>query len=51
MKQAVDARTTAVVHVTSTLLVPATPKPPSQLHIDYDAQPTLVLGTGQISLH
>jgi hypothetical protein len=38
------------VHVTAVLVVPQTPKPPSQLKVDYDAQPTLVLGTGSIQL-
>jgi hypothetical protein len=50
VKTAVDARAACSVHVTSVLVVPQMPKPPQQLKVDYDAQPTLVLGTGQIQL-
>ena len=32
------------------MVVPQTPKPPDRLKVDYDAQPTLVLGTGKINL-
>ncbi|MBK7864988.1 MAG: hypothetical protein IPJ65_41595 [Archangiaceae bacterium] len=50
VKQAVAARTPAVVHATAVLVVPQSPAPPAHIKIDYDAQPTLVLGTGKINL-
>jgi hypothetical protein len=31
-------------------VLPDAPAPPKKLKIDYDAQPTLVLGTGEIKL-
>lgn len=50
IKAKVDARAPATAHATAVLLVPDMPKPPASLKVDYDAQPTLVLGTGSISL-
>jgi hypothetical protein len=50
IKSKIDARQPATVHATAVLLVPQTPRPPDRLKVDYDAQPTLVLGTGQIQL-
>lgn len=50
IKGKVDARQPATVRATATMLVPKSPAPPSQLKVEYDAQPTLVLGTGNINL-
>jgi hypothetical protein len=50
IKTAVDARQPASVHATAVMVVPMSPKPPDRLKVDYDAQPTLVLGTGSINL-
>lgn len=50
IKSKVDARLPASVHATAIMLVPSTPKPPDRLKVDYDAQPTLILGAGKINL-
>ncbi len=50
LKAKVDARQPASVHTTSVVVLPTSPPPPSQLKVDYDAQPTLVLGTGSVQL-
>jgi hypothetical protein len=50
VKAQVDARMPASVHATAVMVVPQMPKPPDHLQVDYDAQPTLVLGTGSIKL-
>ena len=50
IKSKVDARQPASVRATATMLVPKSPAPPAQLKVEYDAQPTLVLGTGNINL-
>lgn len=50
IKAKVDARQPASVHATATMVVPKTPAPPNQLKVEYDAQPTLVLGAGKINL-
>jgi hypothetical protein len=48
LKTAVDARTALTVHVTSVIVV--TQPIPKQLKVDYDAQPTIIVGAGQITL-
>jgi hypothetical protein len=48
LKTKVDARQAASVHLTVVVVLPDTPKPPSQLKVDYDAQPALILGTGSL---
>ena len=50
IKAKVDARQPASVRATATMLVPKMPAPPNQLKVEYDAQPTLVLGTGSINV-
>lgn len=50
IKAKVDARQPATVKATATMVVPKSPAPPNQLKVEYDAQPTLVLGTGNINL-
>jgi hypothetical protein len=50
LKAKVDARMPASVKATSVVVLPDAPAPPKKLKIDYDAQPTLVLGTGEIKL-
>ncbi len=50
LKAKVDARQPASVHATSVVVIPSSPPPPKQLKIDYDAQPTLVLGPGKVNL-
>lgn len=50
IKSKVDARQPATVKATATMVVPKMPAPPNQLKVEYDAQPTLVLGTGNINL-
>lgn len=50
IKAKVDARQPATVHATAVMLVPMSPRPPDQLKVEYDAQPTLVLGAGKINL-
>jgi hypothetical protein len=51
LKTKVDARQPASVHTTVVLVLPSMPPPPKQLQIDYDAQPTLVLGTGNVQIN
>ena len=48
IKTKVDARQAATTKVTAQMLVPKTPPPPAKLKLDYEAQPTLVLGAGKI---
>jgi hypothetical protein len=50
MKSQIDARQPATAHVVSQIIVPQMPAPPAQIHVDYDAQPSIVLGTGSINL-
>ena len=46
IKARVDARQPASVHATATMVVPKMPAPPAELKVEYDAQPTVVLGAG-----
>lgn len=50
IKAKVDVRQPATVRATATMVVPKMPAPPAQLKVEYDAQPTLVLGAGGIKL-
>ena len=50
VKAKVDARQPASVHVSAVLVIPTSPAPPKKMKVDYASQPTLVLGTGAISL-
>lgn len=47
-KAKVDQRLPASVRASSLVVLPDTPAPPKKLRIEYDAQPTLVLGTGEL---
>ena len=40
----------ATVRASSVVVLPDSPPPPSKMRIEYDAQPTLVLGAGDIKL-
>ena len=50
VKAQVDKRVPATVKATCVAVIPDDPPPPKKLKIDYDAQPTLVIGTGPIKL-
>jgi hypothetical protein len=50
VKSKVDNRQPASVTATCVAVLPDDPKPPKKMKIDYDIQPTLVLGTGEIKL-
>lgn len=50
LKAKIDARQAATVRATAVMLVPMSPAPPASIDVEYDAQPTLVLGTGSINL-
>jgi hypothetical protein len=50
MKSQIDARQPATAHVVSQIVVPLMPAPPAQIHVDYDAQPSIELGTGSIMI-
>lgn len=49
-KSKVDQRVPASVRATSLIVLPESPPPPKKLRIEYDAQPTLVLGAGELKL-
>jgi hypothetical protein len=48
LKSKIDQKQPATVHATSVVVLPDSPPPPKKMRIEYDAQPTLVLGTGEI---
>jgi hypothetical protein len=48
LKSAVDARAALTVHVTASIVV--IQPIPKNLKVDYDAQPTIILGTGAINV-
>ena len=50
LKAKIDKREPAGVRASSVVVLPETPAPPKKLKIDYDAQPTLVLGAGDLKL-
>jgi hypothetical protein len=50
VKAKVNQRLPATVTATCVAVLPDSPPPPKKMKIDYDAQPTLVLGTGSIKL-
>jgi len=50
IKAQIDKRVPATAHATAILLVPMSPAPPNKIKVNYDAQPTLVVGTGKINL-
>ncbi len=50
LKTQIDQRVPASVKATSVVVLPDSPAPPKKLRIEYDAQPTLVLGTADIKL-
>ncbi len=50
VKSAVDARKAVTVRATCVAEVPDSPAPPKKLKIDYDAQPAIIVGPGQITL-
>lgn len=50
LKAKVDARQAASVAVKAVAVLPSTPAPPEKLKIDYEAQPALIIGPGDIKL-
>jgi hypothetical protein len=48
LKAKVDARQAASVGVKAVAVLPDTPRPPERLKIDYDAQPAIIIGPGQL---
>lgn len=50
LKAQIDAKKPASVHASSVVVLPDSPAPPKKLKIDYDAQPTLVIGPGELKL-
>lgn len=50
VKQKIDQRQPASVRATSVVVLPNSPAPPKKLRIEYDAQPTLVLGAGELKV-
>lgn len=50
LKAKIDQRQPASVRASSVVVLPETPAPPKKLKIDYDAQPTLVLGAGDLKI-
>ena len=50
LKSKIDQRQPATVKATSVVVLPDSPPPPKKLRIEYDAQPTLVLGAGELKL-
>lgn len=50
LKAKVDARQPASVDTRTVVVLPDTPAPPEKLAVEYDAQPALVLGPGDIKL-
>lgn len=50
LKAKVDARQAASVAVKSVAVLPDTPAPPAKLTIDYQAQPALIIGPGEVKI-
>lgn len=50
LKAKVDARQAASVAVKSVAVLPDTPAPPAKLTIDYEAQPALIIGPGEVKI-
>ncbi len=50
LKAKIDQRQPATVRASSVVVLPDSPPPPKKMRIEYDAQPTLVLGTGEIKI-
>lgn len=50
LKAKVDARQPASVATRAVVVLPDTPAPPPKLGVEYDAQPAIVLGPGEIKL-
>lgn len=50
LKSKIDQRQPATVRASSVVVVPDSPPPPKKMRIEYDAQPTLVLGAGELKL-
>lgn len=50
LKAKVDARQAASVGVRAVAVIPSTPAPPERLKIDYEAQPAIVIGPGEVKL-
>ncbi len=50
LKSKIDQRLPATVKATSVVVLPDSPPPPKKLRIEYDAQPTLVLGAGELKI-
>jgi len=49
VKSKVDARQPASVRAKVVAVLPDTPAPPAKLKVDYDAQPALIVGPGQVA--
>ena len=50
LKAKIDQRQPATVRASSVVVLPDSPPPPTKIRIEYDAQPTLVLGTGEVRI-
>lgn len=50
LKAKVDARQAASVAVKAVAVLPDQPRPPDKLKIDYEAQPALIIGPGEVKL-
>lgn len=48
VKTAIDARQPCSVRTRGVIVIPEMPPPPKKMKIDYDSQPTIVVGPGQI---
>ncbi|MFZ5441783.1 MAG: hypothetical protein ACOZQL_17400 [Myxococcota bacterium] len=50
IKSKVDARQPVSVAVKAVAVLPDTPKPPDKLKIDYEAQPAIIIGPGEVKV-
>ena len=50
MKAQIDARQTASVGVKSVAVIPTSPAPPDRLKLDYEAQPAIIVGPGEVKV-
>ena len=50
LKAQIDARKTASVGIKSVAVIPTTPAPPDRLKLDYEAQPAIIVGPGEVKV-
>lgn len=50
LKAKIDARQTASVAVKAVAVIPDTPAPPAKLKLDYETQPAIILGPGEVKI-